>query len=116
MSAFGDSERDVSPERVSEMLERDAIELIDVREPYEREAGYIAGSRHIELERLASEAETIPRDRTVVFHCRMGARSGLAARAFETAGFDARNMEGGIQAWVDAGLPIEPEDGRVAEH
>ena len=35
--------------------------------------------------------------------------------AFE-AGYDAYNMTGGIQAWAEAGLPLEPEDGRVADH
>ena len=49
------------------------MQLVDVREPYEFEAGRIAGSRHIELERLASKADTIDRDRPVVFVCRLGA-------------------------------------------
>jgi rhodanese-related sulfurtransferase len=40
----------------------------------------------------------------------------MAASAFRSAGFDAYTMAGGIQAWVDAGLPIEPEGGYVAEH
>ena len=116
MNAFADPEIDLAPDQVAELLERDEIELIDVREPYEREAGYIEGSRHIELERLAGRAATIPRDRPVVFQCRLGARSAMAAQAFRSAGWDARNLAGGISAWVDAGLPIEPEGGRVAEH
>lgn len=116
MGTFARPERDLPPARVRELLERGEAELIDVREPYERDAGRIAGSRHVEMERLASQAESLPRERPVVFHCRIGARSALAARAFERAGFDAYNMDGGIQAWVDAGLPIEPDGGRVADH
>ena len=116
MSTFADATTDLSVERVAELLRRGEAELIDVREPYERRAGHIDGSRHIEMERLASEAETIPRERPVVFQCRLGARSGLAARAFRSAGYDAYNLEGGLQAWVDAGLPIVPADGYVAEH
>ena len=116
MNAFADAEIDLSPAEVAELLARGEIQLIDVREPYEREAGYIAGSRHIELERLAGRAETIRRDQPVVFQCRLGARSAMAAQAFRTAGWDARNLAGGITAWVDAGLPIAPEDGRVAAH
>jgi hydroxyacylglutathione hydrolase/adenylyltransferase/sulfurtransferase len=115
-NAFSHSETDLSPERVAELLRSGEIELIDVREPYEWEAGRIAGARHIELERLASQADTIDRDRTVVFQCRLGARSAMATQAFRSAGYDAYNLDGGIQAWVDAGLPIEPEDGHVAEH
>lgn len=116
MGTFARPERDLPPERVKELLERGDAELIDVREPYERDAGRIARSRHIELERLASEADSVPRDRPVVFHCRLGARSAMAARAFERAGYDAYNLDGGIQAWVDSGLPIEPDGGYVADH
>jgi hydroxyacylglutathione hydrolase/adenylyltransferase/sulfurtransferase len=116
VGTFSKPEHDLSPERVAELLASGTIELIDVREPYEREAGRIEGSRHIEIERLASEAETIPRNRPVVFHCRIGARSGMAARAFRATGFDAYNLDGGIQAWVASGLPIAPVGGYVAEH
>src|SRR3954466_16363214 len=109
MSFFHNPEADWAPQEVARRLEAGEIEVIDVREPYEREAGFIEGSRHIELERLASEAATIPRDRPVVFSCRLGARAGMATRALAEAGWDAHNMEGGIQAWVDAGLPIPSE-------
>ena len=116
MGVFSAPQADLSPDQVAERLARGELELIDVREPYEWEAGRIAGARHIELERLASQADSIPRDRAVVFQCRLGARSGMATQAFRAAGYDAYNMEGGIAAWVERGLPIEPEDGRVAEH
>ena len=107
---------DVTPGDVRRQHAAGEIELIDVREPYEREAGHIAGSRHVEMERLASNAESLPRDRPVVFYCRLGARSGLAANAFRRAGFDAYSMVGGLQAWHDAGHPLAPEDGHVADH
>ena len=90
-------------------------QLIDVREPYEREAGRIPDdTAHIELDRLTDEAESIDRDRPVVFYCRTGSRSSLAAQAFSAAGFDAHNLDGGLKAWVADGLPIEPADGHVA--
>jgi len=116
MGTFSNSEIDLTPERVAELLERGEITLIDVREPYEREAGHIPGSRHIELERLASEAEAIDRERPVVLQCRLGARSAMAAQAFAASGFQAHNMVGGIQAWVDAGLPLDRPDAVVADH
>jgi rhodanese-related sulfurtransferase len=114
--AFTDPEHELSPRQVKQMLERGEIELIDVREPYEWDAGRIPGARHIELERLASRAEEIPSDRKVVFQCRLGVRSAMAMQAFRASGWDAYNLEGGIQAWADEGLPLEPEGGRVAEH
>lgn len=115
MNAFENPEMEITAQRAAKLL-ADGASVIDVREGYEREAGYIKGTRHIELERLASSAEQIDRDRPVVFHCRLGLRSAMAASAFRAAGYDAYTLTGGIQAWVDAGLPIEPDGGYVADH
>jgi rhodanese-related sulfurtransferase len=114
--AFEQTESDVAPKRVAELLESGETQLVDVREPYEYEAGHIAGVKHIELEHLAARAGEIDKERPVVFHCRIGRRSALATEAFRASGYDAYNMTGGIQAWADEGLPLEPEDGHVAEH
>jgi rhodanese-related sulfurtransferase len=107
------TDRELSPEIVAELLRRDDTQLIDVREPYEHEAGRIAGARHVELGALAAEAESIDRDRPVVFYCRVGARSAMATQAFAAAGYDAYNLAGGIVGWVSAGMGIE---GQIADH
>jgi rhodanese-related sulfurtransferase len=114
--AFDETEHDLAPQRVKELVESGEAQLVDVREPYEWEAGRIAGAVHIELERLAGRADELDREKQVVFQCRMGRRSALATQAFRAAGFDAYNMTGGIQAWADAGLPLEPDGGKVADH
>jgi rhodanese-related sulfurtransferase len=114
--AFEQTESDVPPRRVAQLLESGEAQLIDVREPYEYEAGHIAGVKHIELEHLAGRAAEIDADRPVVFHCRIGRRSALATEAFRASGYEAYNMAGGIQAWTDEGLPLEPEGGHVADH
>lgn len=116
MGAFDDESIEVSPERAAELIEDGAVQLVDVREPYEVEAGRLQGARHIELERLASEAETIERDRPVLFYCRLGSRSAMAAQAFRRAGYESFTLTGGLTAWHGRGLPIEPEDGFVADH
>ena len=116
MSAFSQSDLDLEPQRVREMLDGGEAEVVDVREGYEREAGHIAGTRHIELERLAGQSETIGRERPVVFYCRLGARSGMAAQAFRAAGWEAYSLAGGITRWDEAGLPIAPDGGYVADH
>jgi rhodanese-related sulfurtransferase len=108
------SEIDLAPDRVAAMLEGE-VDLIDVRRDYEWEAGRIAGARHIEVNDLIGVADSIPRDRPVVFYCRTGSRSGMAADAFRQAGFDAYNMSGGVVAWAERGLPLEPSDATIAE-
>jgi rhodanese-related sulfurtransferase len=104
---------DLSPARVAELL-RDGAQGVDVREQYERDAGHIANTVHIELDQLAASADTLDRERPLVFYCRTGSRSALAAQAFSAAGFEAHNLDGGLHAWVKDGLPIEPADGHVA--
>ena len=116
MGSFTNPEHELSPEQVRDRLERGEIDLIDVREQYEWDAGRIAGARHIDLERLAGRAGEVDRERPVVFQCRLGARSAMATQAFRAAGWDAYNLTGGITEWVRRGLPIEAEDGYVAEH
>jgi rhodanese-related sulfurtransferase len=106
---------DYTPQEVAELLEQGDVQLIDVRQAYEHEAGRIAGDRLIELGRLASEVETLDRDRPVVFYCRSGARSAMATEAFRGAGFNAHNMLGGLVDWEAAGLPLEPAGGYVAD-
>lgn len=105
---------ELEPQRVAQ-LHGDA-QLVDVREPYEWAAGRIAGARHIEMGDLAAAAASLDRERPVVFYCRVGARSGMAAQAFRRAGYEAYNLAGGLEAWVAAGLPLEPDDGKVAPH
>jgi rhodanese-related sulfurtransferase len=104
---------DLSPSRAAELL-REGAEGVDVREQYERDAGHIADTIHIELDQLTAAAERLDRERPIVFYCRSGSRSALAAQAFAAAGFDAHNLDGGLKAWVKEGLPLEPADGHVA--
>jgi rhodanese-related sulfurtransferase len=106
---------DYTPQEVSQLLGDERVQLIDVRQRHEHEAGRIAGGRLIELDRLSAEAESIDRSRPVVFYCRSGGRSAMATEAFAQAGFDAHNMTGGLLEWHAAGLPIEPSDGLVAD-
>ena len=107
-------EHDLTPQEVAELAGRGEVTLVDVREPYEYEAGHIAGARHVPLERLGQTAAEL--EGPLVFYCRVGARSAMAAEAFRSSGLPARNMAGGLVAWERSGLPLEPEGGSVAPH
>jgi rhodanese-related sulfurtransferase len=107
---------EITPDRTAAALADGSATVVDVREGYEREAGHIDGTRHVEIERLASKAETIDRDRPVIFVCRLGSRSLMAAQAFRRAGYDAYSMAGGVTAWDEQGRPLVPEGGYVADH
>jgi rhodanese-related sulfurtransferase len=118
MSAGDDSSTiEVDPERVAAWLGEDpAPQVIDVREPYEREAGHIEGTRHIELVNLTEQAGSVERDRPVVFYCRLGSRSQMAAQAFRASGYEAYSMSGGLVRWASEGRALSPHGGHVAEH
>lgn len=106
---------EVEPARLAAMIADDDVQVIDVRRAYEHEAGHIPGARHVEINELTASADSIAKDRPVVFYCRGGGRSAMAAEAFAQAGWDAHNLAGGINAWVDLESPLEPADGTVAE-
>jgi hydroxyacylglutathione hydrolase/adenylyltransferase/sulfurtransferase len=107
---------EVDTEETARALADGSAQVVDVREPYEREAGYLEGSEHIELQQLAGAAQTLDAGRPVIFYCRSGVRSLMAAQAFRRAGFEAWSMAGGLVEWAGEGRPIAPEGGRVADH
>lgn len=109
------SQLEVTPQHVASALADEGAQIIDVREPHELETARIPGVRHIELVQLTSQAESIERDRPVIFFCHTGVRSLMAAEAFHQAGYEAYSMAGGIAAWDAAGLPTERERGAVAD-
>jgi rhodanese-related sulfurtransferase len=103
---------EVSPEDAARGVREEGWLIVDVREPDELERdGRFPGARHVAMAQLNEQAETIPRDRPVVFACRTGARSGMAAEAFGMAGWEAHNLAGGIEAWAASGLVVEGGDG-----
>jgi rhodanese-related sulfurtransferase len=104
----------IDPQRATELIAAGA-QLIDVRGDDEYEAGHVEGSRHIRLDLLTAEARNLDRDRPVVFYCRAGNRSDMPADAFRMDGWDAHHIAGGLVAWAEAGLPLAPDGGRVAE-
>jgi molybdopterin/thiamine biosynthesis adenylyltransferase/rhodanese-related sulfurtransferase len=75
--------------------------LLDVREPHEFDIARIEGSHLVPLGTLHDVLPTLPRNREILVHCKMGGRSAKAVRTLLDAGFqDVTNVEGGIDAWL----------------
>ncbi len=84
------------------------VVLIDVREPAEYAAGHISGGALIPMGEAPQRLDEIPTDKTVITYCRSGNRSGQVMQFLQQQGYDnVHNMEGGIIAWEQAGLPVE---------
>lgn len=97
---------------VNELLaEIDRLQVIDVREQDEWEAGHVRGALHIPLDEVASERHSVDRDKPVVTVCRTGARSSAAADLLREVGVDAHSLEGGLRAWAAAGQPLVDSTG-----
>lgn len=110
------SRKDQSQVTVQEARRRAAegtAAIVDVREPAEWRAGHIPGAVHIPLGELEERLSELPRNRPLVAVCRSGARSADATRILQEQGHDAANLAGGIEAWRQAGLPIEPPSGEA---
>jgi rhodanese-related sulfurtransferase len=92
---------------------RDRVQILDVREPYEWDAGHIDGSVHVPLAQVMAGQEQgrLDAERPVVVVCKSGNRSELAALMLQARGIQAENFEGGTEAWVAAGLPLLASDG-----
>ena len=99
---------DVDPKEVFD--KKDQLALIDVREPdeYTGELGHVPGARLLSLGDLGQKFNEIPQDKTVVFICRSGGRSGKAAAYAKEKGLtDCYNMDGGMLRWNDESLETE---------
>lgn len=81
-------------------------QLIDVREDDEYAVDHAAGTTHIPLSEFTERVEEIDQDRDIYVICKAGGRSMQACQYLEQArGVEAINVEGGTDAWRDAGLP-----------
>jgi rhodanese-related sulfurtransferase len=105
---------EVSRDEAQKLIE-DGAQVVDVRTDHEWDVGRIAGATHLPLDELAQRADEIDKERPVVLYCRGGNRSTMAAAALADAGYDAVKLSEGIVGWAEAGLPVEPDDGYVAE-
>ena len=111
---MSDETREVTRDEAQKLVEGGA-QLVDVRADHEWEAGHIEGATHLPLAELAERTGEIDKERPVVLYCRGGSRSTMAAAALAEAGYDAAKLSEGIIGWDEAGLPLAPDDGYVAE-
>lgn len=97
----------ISPARAAELMRHGAV-LIDIREADEYARERIPGARHHALSRIDKDTPVRDGDDVLVFHCRSGARTrGNAARlAAASSACETYILDGGLEAWKNAGLPI----------
>jgi rhodanese-related sulfurtransferase len=94
----------ITVEEANSRLQAKQAVLIDVRESKEWVAAHVEGAQHFALSTFDPTALNSAASYMVI--CRSGGRSGKAMTTLHEAGFDAVNVDGGMLAWAEAGLPM----------
>ncbi|WP_185265613.1 rhodanese family protein [Halopseudomonas xiamenensis] len=105
----------ISPQAARQLLEQGAV-LVDIRAADEYAREHIAGARHMPVEQLASAQQPLAGASAVIYHCRGGQRTRM--NAVQLAGCvscEAYMLEGGLDAWKQAGLQVETDRSQPLE-
>jgi rhodanese-related sulfurtransferase len=97
--------REISPTELRDLIARDGVTLVDVREPWEARICSIDGGALMPMRSLPQRLQDIPAGRPVALYCHHGHRSLVAAQFLAQQGFEALSLAGGIARWADE---IEP--------
>lgn len=84
------------------------VYLIDVREPDEYATGHIDGATNIDVlspDFVVNAEHILPDDKTIAVYCGTGKRSAMASEQLTEVGYKVINLDGGLNAWKEAGLP-----------
>ena len=98
--------------KVSDLRTTDSLQILDVRNLSEWNAGHLERSLHIPLNELADRRSELNKEEPIIAVCRTGVRSQRAVEMLRPKGFDAENLEGGLRALVAAGHSLVTSDGR----
>ena len=107
------SYRSATPQQLRPRIEGGEVKLLDVRAFTEFHEGHLPGAEHRFLGKLLRDINGLDKSKPMVAQCLGGGRSAIATSILQRAGFDVTNMQGGLQAWVKSGLPVERETVRA---
>jgi len=99
----------LTPAGAIQLINNEDVVLLDVREPAETSVGKIMKAIQIPVGSVGQRVGELDKhkNKNVIVYCKTGARSGLACRELNKAGFEkVYNLSGGITAWQEAHLPI----------
>jgi rhodanese-related sulfurtransferase len=103
--------KEVGTLNVTQLMNHENAVLLDLREPSEFKDGKLPGAVHIPMSELAKRGDELARltSRPVVTYCALGRRAPSAAATLAKLGFaNIYSLRGGVKAWKDAGLPMDP--------
>jgi len=109
--------KEIDAVSLKEMMSSDEdILLYDVRSQAEFAQGIIEGGEFMPMHTVPLKINDLPKDKTIVFYCRSGARSGQVCGYVEqNVGIEALNLRGGIISWYQSGFEIVRPEGLQAQ-
>ena len=107
-NAPGEPFQRITVQQAKELIDQ-GTQVIDVREPKELgQDGALRGAKLAPLNSFLMNPRQYLEADNVAFLCKVGARSAIACEMAAAVGFtNLYNIEGGIEAWKKAGLPVE---------
>jgi rhodanese-related sulfurtransferase len=100
--------KNIAVAELDELMQKGGVRLLDVRTDAEIAQGKIPQGEPMPLHLIPLRMNEMDKHATTVFYCRSGGRSAQAAAFFAGNGFaDVYNLQGGIIAWANAGLPVQ---------
>ena len=98
----------ISVQEAKEMIDAGGVQVVDTREGHEHADGHVPGSLNIPHMATLVRAEELAQDSPILFICKSGQRSAVAAEFAASLGLtDLYNVEGGHDDWAEAGYPME---------
>ena len=101
--------KDIKPQDAVRIMNEDNTLVLDVRVEKEYQEGHILDSTHIPVGALESRIKEIAerKNEPVVIYCQSGMRAKQAGGILKKHGFETMyNISGGLNAWINANLPI----------
>ena len=99
----------LNPAAAVQLMNKEDVVVLDVREPSETVIGKISGAVQIPVGAVAKRISELEKhkDKTLLVYCKTGARAGVACKDLSKNGFEkVYSLNGGLAAWQEAHLPI----------
>lgn len=101
----------ITVEEAAAIMAKGNVQVVDVREPHEYNSGHVPGAAFIPINPVMGfiqRKDELSRDEPIIFVCGVGQRSALACEVAASLGLtDLYNLEGGTEAWIKSGRPVD---------
>ncbi|HYF36885.1 MAG TPA: rhodanese-like domain-containing protein [Prosthecobacter sp.] len=98
----------VTAEDAAKLVQTGKVTVLDVRTPDEYNEGHIKGAKNVDFSSpdFAAKLNDLDKSKPILVHCQAGGRSTKSLPALEKLGVPIYHLDGGMDAWTQAGKPV----------